>query len=134
MIPKDMDERTKKVMSAYPVRNPVKWRMEDKKAVIIYKKSLGKVEKRIQTVVGGPENIRRPLDDKGTEIWLMCDGNHSIMDICVEMDRKYKEEMEPVVKRVGTFIEMLLKLNLIILKGDEEGAPGEVKDVDDEGV
>lgn len=119
-MPKDLDERTRKVLCAYPMRNPVKWRMENGKAVLIYKKNLGKVEKRILSVVGGPENIRRPLDDKGSDIWLMCDGDHSIMDICVEMDKKYKEEMEPVVKRVGTFIEMLLKLNLVTLRGEPE--------------
>lgn len=120
MIPHDLDEMTRKVLSAYPIRNPVKWRMEDGKAVIIYRKNLGKVEKKIQSMVGGPKNIRRPLDDKGTAIWLMCDGNHCIMDICVEMDKKYKEEIEPVVKRVGTFIEMLLKLNLVTLRGEPE--------------
>jgi hypothetical protein len=120
VIPKEIDPRTRKVLSAYPVRRPVKWRMEDGKAVIIYKKSLGRMEKKVKNIIGGPDNIRRPLDDKGTDIWLLCDGNHTIMDICVEMDKKYKEEMEPVLKRVGTFIEMLLRLNLISLKGGEE--------------
>lgn len=126
MIPKDLDPNTKKVMSAYPVRSPVKWRMEDGRAVIIYKKSLGNVEKKIKKVIGGPDNIRRPLDDRGTDIWLLCDGEHTIMDICEEMDRKYKEEMEPVVKRVGKFIEMLLTLNLVTLRSaDEEGGSKE---------
>jgi hypothetical protein len=107
-------------MSAYPVRNPVKWRMEGGRAIIIYKKDLGRVEKKIQKVIGGPENIRRPLDDKGTDIWQMCDGEHTLLQICEEMDKKYKEEMEPVIKRVGRFIEMLLSLNLISLKTPEE--------------
>jgi hypothetical protein len=55
----------------------------------------------------------------------MCDGEHTIKDICEEMDRKYKEEMEPVVRRVGKFIEMLLKLNLVTLRGVEEKEEGE---------
>ena len=116
MIPKDLDPKTKKVMSACPVRNPVKWRMENGLAVIIYKKSLTNMERKIKNFVGGPDNIRRPLDDKGTDIWLLCDGDHTIIDICQEMDKKYKEDMEPVVKRVGKFIEMLLKLNLVSLR------------------
>ena len=119
MMPKDLDPRQKKVLSAYPVRNPVKWRMEEGFAVIIYKKSLTKVEKKLMMLIGGKENIRRRLDKHGTDIWLMCDGDHTIMDICIEMDRKYKEEIEPVTKRVGGFIEILLKLNLITLKPGE---------------
>jgi hypothetical protein len=121
MMPKDLDPKQKKVLSAYPVRQPVKWRMEGGRAVIIYKKSLTKVEKRLKKVIGGPDYIRRSLDEKGTDIWLMCDGGHTILDICAEMDGKYKEDMEPVVKRVGVFIEMLLKLNLITLKTEKTG-------------
>lgn len=101
---------------ARPVRAPVKWRMEDGKAVLVYKKSLTKVERKLKKVIGGPENIRRPLDEPGTDIWLMCDGEHTLWDIIVELDSKYKEDIEPVDKRVSTFIEMLLKLNLVHLE------------------
>jgi len=115
MLPSELDAKTKKVLGAYPLRAPVKWRMERGKAVIIYSKNLSKLEKKVRSVVGGPENIRRPLDEVGTDIWLMCDGKHTILDICTHLDSKHHEKVEPVVKRVTTFLEILLKLNLLSL-------------------
>lgn len=115
MLPSDLDPKTKNVLGAYPIRAPVKWRMEQGKAVIIYSKNLSKLEKKVHSVVGGPENIRRPLDEVGTDIWLMCDGKHTIFDICKKLDGKHHERVEPVVKRVTSFLEILLKLNLVRL-------------------
>jgi len=115
MLPGELDAKTKKVLGAYPLRAPVKWRMERGKAVIIYSKDLSKLEKKMRSVVGGPENIRRPLDEVGTDIWLMCDGKHTIFDICTKLDSKHHEKVEPVVKRVTSFLEILLKLNLLRL-------------------
>ena len=115
MLPSELDEKTKKVLGAYPMRAPVKWRMESGKAVIIYSKDFNKLEKKLHSVVGGPQNIRRPLDEVGTDIWLMCDGKHTIFDICTDLDAKHHEKVEPVVKRVTSFLEILLKLNLLSL-------------------
>ena len=124
MIPKDIDDRTRRVLQATPRRNPVKWRMEEGHVVILYRKDLSKIERKFKSVLGGPDHIRRPLDKYGTDIWLMCDGKHSILDICKGMDAKYKEEMEPVVKRVTGFLELLLKANLVSLGGTGPGPKG----------
>lgn len=115
MLPSDLDTKTKKILNAYPIRAPVKWRMEKGKAVIVYAKNFNKLEKRVRAVVGGPENIRRPLDEVGTDIWLLCDGKHTIFDICQHLDSKHHEKVEPVAKRVTAFLEILLKLNLVSL-------------------
>jgi hypothetical protein len=55
------------------------------------------------------------LDEIGTKIWLMCDGKHNIENICTELDDEYHEDIEPVLDRVWTFLELLLKQNLIRL-------------------
>ena len=117
---KDLDDRTKKILLVYPKRAPVKWKIEDKKAVLIYKKNFTKIERGLHKIVGGPENIKRPLDEIGTDIWLLCDGEHNIADICTIMDNKYKEDIEPVFNRVWKFIEMLLKLHLLELESKIE--------------
>ena len=116
MMPKEADPKLKKVLNAFPVRNPVKWRLENGRAVVIYSKNLTAVEKRMSAWLGGSEHVRRPMDEVGTEIWTMCDGHHSILDICKKMDERHHEKVEPVVKNVVGFLEILLKLNLVSLK------------------
>jgi hypothetical protein len=66
--------------------------------------------------VGGSPVINRNLDAPGSDIWRLCDGRHTVADICGVMDRKYKEDMEPVLTRVVKFLEMLLERNLISLQ------------------
>jgi len=45
----------------------------------------------------------------------MCDGKHTLKDICTELDEQYHEEIEPVLDRVWKFLEKLLSINLIRL-------------------
>jgi hypothetical protein len=120
MFPGDLDQKKKLILHSYPIRCPVKWRMENGRAVIIFKKSLSKIEKKLQKVIWGPENVRRPLDEIGTQIWILCDGEHTILDICTELDKKHHEKVEPVLKRVVGFLEILLKLDLVRLEGKKE--------------
>jgi hypothetical protein len=112
----DLDPNMQRVLTVYPVRNPVRWVRENERIVLIYKKDFTRFEKKLHNKIGGPEDIRRPLDEKGTRIWELCDGQHTLEDICSEMDELFHEEIEPVLDRVWKFLELLLQLNLIRLE------------------
>ena len=114
----DLDPKMQRVLTVYPVRNPVKWAHENGKVVLSYKKDFGKFEKALHKRLGGPDVIRRPLDEKGSRIWELCDGQHTLKDICDDMDAKYKEDIEPVLDRVWKYLELLIKLNLIHLESE----------------
>ncbi|MEM2899609.1 MAG: PqqD family protein, partial [Thermoplasmata archaeon] len=115
-----LDDRTKKILFAYPVRN-VDWvkqpwrKSTEPVAILFYPKNFTRFERFLHKYLGGPTIIRRPLDIKGTRIWEMCDGKTDILHICINVDAKYKEEMEPVIPRVLKFLEMLLKRGLLRL-------------------
>ena len=115
----DLDPKMKKLLLAVPKRLDVRWVRENDKVVIIYKKNFGRVEKFLHKHLGGPEDIRVVLDDKGTAIWEMCDGNTNIKDICTKLDERFKEEIEPVFPRTWKFLEMLMDRNLIRLEVPE---------------
>ena len=100
---------------SYPVRNSVKWVEENDKIVLIYPKDFSKLETWLHSRLGGPDTIRRPLDEVGSKIWIMCDGKHMVKDICDELDEQYHEDIEPVLDRVTKFLEILLRSNLIKL-------------------
>lgn len=119
------DESTNEVprsLLAYPVPNPLVEVEVDKDGIVtlIYRKNLGKFESWLQKKIGGPLDIRRPLDAPGSRIWSLSDGDHNIMEITQIIDREFKEEMSPAFQKVRRFYEQLLILNLIILKSAEE--------------
>jgi hypothetical protein len=108
-----------------PKRNPsVEWEEEDGTGLVtvIYQKNFSSFERALGKVLKPVEELRRPLDEPGSDIWRLCDGEHHIASICTEIDTKYKERMEPVLKRVVTFIEALASRGLIILERDEDEA------------
>jgi hypothetical protein len=109
----ELDSKTKRVLTSYPARNKVKWVLEDEKVVLIYPKDFSKIENWLHKRIGGPDMIRRPLDEIGSRIWMMCDGKHTIQEICTELDEIYHEDIEPVLDRVSKFLEILVKSNLI---------------------
>ena len=119
------DYRDGKVMSKYDIlsRKPcrtdnedVKWFHENEIVVITYPKKFGKMEKWLQSRIGGPEEVRRPLDKFSSYIWEMCDGENTVADVVHKFDEKFGEEVAPAPDRVQIFLETLLGLNLIELK------------------
>ena len=94
----------------------VKWFHEDEIVVITYPKKFGKMEKWLQNRIGGPEEVRRPLDKFSSYIWEICDGETTVADVVRKFDEKFGEEVAPASDRVQIFLETLLGLNLIELK------------------
>lgn len=120
-----------RVFLALPAPNPlVIWEQDDRGLVtLIYRKNFGRFERWLHAKIGGPEDVKRPLDRMGSRMWLLMDGEHTILDICRIMDIEFKEEMAPVLKKVRMFLEQLLILNLVILNPPEDepghGTPGD---------
>ena len=94
----------------------VKWFHEEEIVVITYPKKFGKMEKWLQNRIGGPEEVRRPLDKFSSYIWEICDGENTVADVVRKFDEKFGEEVAPAPDRVQIFLETLLGLNLIELK------------------
>ena len=94
----------------------VKCIYENKKIVIIYPKKFGKIEKWVRDRIGGPKEMRRPLDKFTTFIWEKCDGKNNIAQIINKFDKKFGEEISPADVKVQKFIKRLLELNLIQLE------------------
>jgi hypothetical protein len=134
----ELKPEMKRLLTCTPIRNEeVEWEEEDGKVVLIYPKNFTRFERFLHRHVGGPDNIRRPLDDKGAFIWKMCDGKHNLHEICIETHKEFKEDIEPVLKRVWGFLEILLKLGLLKIEPPDkekrkEGDNGKEKEKDEE--
>lgn len=120
---KDKTKKIVKFMSLVPVRAPVEVERNGDTVVLIYPKDFKKFEKILHKYIGGPDVIRRPLDEMGTFVWDLCDGKHTIGDIVRIMDERFAERIEPAGMRVTMFLETLLKTGLITLKEKKENNP-----------
>jgi hypothetical protein len=112
----ELDPKLQGILGSYPVRNPVSWHKENGIAVITYKKEFTKFESWLQRRIGGPEIVRRTMDEMATIIWELSDGRHSIKEICDILDKRYHEEVEPVLEYVHKVLVILLERNLIRLE------------------
>ena len=119
----ELSPSKRRALLSYPVWNDsgeVKWFERDGLIVVEFPKNFSRFERWLHKKLGGPTTIRRPLDKVGSEMWRLCDGNHTLLEICNIIGEKYTEEVEPVHKTVPTFISQLFMLGLVIPKTKEE--------------
>ena len=110
--------RFRRILSAIPQRNEdfLKWELDPKgRVTITHAKNLKSWERWLMKRLGGSSILKRKLDEPGSDIWVLCDGEHTVAAICAVLDQKYKERIEPVLTRVVQFLEILLSRNLIYL-------------------
>ncbi|MGA1872527.1 MAG: PqqD family protein [Thermoplasmatota archaeon] len=108
----------------FPVRSEVDWFYREKMIVLEYPKNFNRMEKGLHRLLKGPENIKRPLDEVGTLLWEMCDGEHCLAEIYYEQQERFHERVEPVDKVVGGLLEAMLGLGLMRLEYRNEGEKG----------
>jgi hypothetical protein len=127
----DLPDDQRHLLLTTPRRNPnVEWEEDEETGLVtlIYPKNLSGIERKLAVVFKPVMELRRPLDSPGSFIWLMCDGENNIATICTAVDQAYKEKMEPVLKRVVGYLEILAKRGLIIIgdhEYEDEGEGGE---------
>jgi len=118
----ELPEDVRSLLLIRPRRNPdITWEVDEGSSLvtIIYAKEFSRVERALATVLRPVEELRRPLDAPGSDIWQLCDGEHTIASICTAIDQLYGEQMEPVLKRVVGFIEGLAQRGLVILERED---------------
>jgi hypothetical protein len=109
----------------FPVRSEVDWFYRDGKIVLEYPKNFSRMEARLHKIIKGPETIKRPLDEVGTLLWEMSDGEHDLVEIYMAQQERFHERVEPVDKVVGGLLETMLKMGLMQL--DHRPLDGQVK-------
>jgi hypothetical protein len=105
----------------YPMRSEVHWFKRGDCVVLEYPKNLNRFERFLKRFLGGPDNIRRPLDKVGTMLWLMSDGERSLLDIYIAEQEAFKERVEPVDRVVGGLLETMLALGLMRISSMKGG-------------
>tara|TARA_A100001234_G_scaffold172632_1_gene154038 strand:- start:51 stop:422 length:372 start_codon:yes stop_codon:yes gene_type:complete len=110
------------ILHNYPVRAQVSWYLNKEKFVsIIIEKKFSRFESVIARLTQAPKNLIRNLDDMNSRLWILMDGNNSIIELIETMDKEFNERIYPSAERVILSIEQFLDLGLvhIISKNDK---------------
>ncbi len=108
---------TLRVLRCYVRRNEVgaRWHLEEGRVVVTFPKRLTRFERKLQDVLGGPTDLRVPLDDAGSYVWLRCDGATPLARILGEVATRHGAQVEPVGVRILRFVELLAERGLVEL-------------------
>jgi hypothetical protein len=59
------------------------------------------------------------LDDVGSLVWSMCDGEHSVRQIASAMAERFGEDFDPESKRLAVFLLTMKSRGWLVWKPDE---------------
>ena len=67
-----------------------------------------------------PRELRRPLLDKNSVLWELCNGQRTFSEICHLMNDTFHEEVSPVVHRTHAGINVFIGLNVMKFVNEKE--------------
>jgi len=110
----------------YPVRLPVWWcrtgeagphptvdGCTGKRIVLRFEKKFGRIERIFAKLMRAPHELRRPLLEKNSVLWELCNGQRTFAQICEHMNSTFHEEVSPVVHRTQAGIQVFIGLNVM---------------------
>lgn len=108
-----MEKKNKNLLDLVPIHH-VNW-IEDATGKITLQKPRFKNKLLLKVIQQFQinETFQIHLDEYGSYIWKECDGNQCIYDIGLKLKKSFGEGVEPVFDRLGLFIKMLIKNQLI---------------------
>ncbi|MBC7287541.1 MAG: PqqD family protein [Armatimonadetes bacterium] len=102
-------------MAARPIRNPsLVWHEDDEgNAVVILPRRNDTVGKILAWLFTVPESKPVVLDEIGTRVWKLCDGEHSVHDIATMLVERYKITMREAEVSLAEFLRRLGKRGMV---------------------
>jgi hypothetical protein len=112
---KQMPLSRDEAFEARPVRNPaLKWRINDDEFVEVIvprrKDMFGRVMGFLFFV---PESRPITLDEVGTAVWHLCDGDHTVQDIVKSLAKEYKLQKREVEVSLTEYLKTLGKKGMV---------------------
>ena len=112
----------------YPCRLPVWWGyygeiglhpsingISGRCVILRIQKRFNRFEKILARLFRAPREVRRPLDNKNSMLWKLCNGKRRFEEICEILDSIYHEDISPVINRTSAGINLLKSKNLMTI-------------------
>ncbi len=105
----------RQAMAARPIRNPsLHWELDEEgNAVVTLTRRKDWVGNLLAWLFMVPESRPVRLDEIGTFVWQMCDGEHSFSDIAKALVERHKITMREAEVSLAEFLRMLGKRGMV---------------------
>lgn len=100
-----------------PVRNEgIVWKQDENNQVTLEIENTGFFNTVAQRILKKPKISYVHLDENGSFLWPLLDGEKSIMDLGVLVKEHFGEEAEPLYERLAKYFKILESYNFIEYK------------------
>lgn len=100
-----------------PVRQGgLRWDTNEKGLVTLHVHNTGLVKKITQKLLGKPEYTQVHLDENGSFVWPLIDGEKNIIELGVLVKEHFGEKAEPLYPRLAKFFQILESYNFITFR------------------
>lgn len=102
-----------------PIRSAnMKWTINDKFMVVLEVENKGIFNKIAQMLFKKPKISFIHLDELGSFVWNLCDGEKSIIEIGEKVEKEFAEQANPLYERLATYFQMLNEYGFVTFKKD----------------
>ncbi len=106
-------ETVEKWLKLFPNQNCGYRITEDGSCVLELPRAENKILKAIISLFAKSDTMKIKLDKTGSFIWVQCNGNNSIRQIVVMLEKEFGEEVIPAEERTILFFQHLYRYNLV---------------------
>lgn len=94
----------------------LRWEFDDKGLVTLYVHNTGIMKKITQVLLKKPEYTQVHLDENGSFIWPLIDGEKNIIDLGKDVKEHFGEDAEPLYPRLAKFFQILESYGFVHFK------------------
>ena len=112
-------KRGARLLSLRPKRTLETWKRKDPGGLVVvtHPKPFGRAEAQLSKLLRGSPVVNRHLDEFGSQIWVLCDGEHTVAQIARALEEQFHERFEPSLPRTLKFIKLLAERGLVTVRG-----------------
>jgi hypothetical protein len=107
-------KKIKNILNMIPVRN-YEWEEKEKVSVLV-PRFRSKIGQKFCKMIKKETTYKVNLDDCSSDAWRLCNGKRTVLEIAKELEKKYKEKVEPANLRVAELFNILEANKLIRYK------------------
>lgn len=100
-----------------PVRQEgLRWDADEKGMVTLYVHNTGILKKITQKLLKKPEYTQVHLDENGSFVWPLIDGERNIIELGKDVQAHFGEKAEPLYPRLAKFFQILESYGFVSFK------------------
>lgn len=98
----------------------MRWETDEKGMVTLYVHNTGIMKRITQVLLKKPEYTQVHLDENGSFLWPLIDGEKNLIELAKPVKEHFKEAAEPLYPRLAKFFQILESYGFVTFKKEIE--------------